>query len=69
MEPEAQWCYYKNYEVQAKGLQPSIDLEDNADPDAISAVGLSQDEYVEAQGKCQWFNNIKPSPRPAGKTY
>jgi hypothetical protein len=60
-EPEAQWCYYKNLEVQTKGLQPTIDLHDDADPYAIRAIDLKPDEYTEARSKCQWFNNIKPS--------
>jgi hypothetical protein len=68
-EPESQWCYYKSYEVGTKGFQATIDLKDDVDPDAVHAIGLSQDEFVEAQGKCQWFNNVKPFRGSLGKTY
>lgn len=68
-EPESQWCYYKNYETGTKGFQPTIDLKDNVDPDAVLSIGLLPDEYVEAQGKCQWFDNVKPALRAGGKTY
>jgi hypothetical protein len=66
-EPEAQWCYYKNLNVRSKGLQPTIDLEDEADLEAIQSVGLTYDEYVEARNKCQWFNNTKPLSTPSVK--
>jgi hypothetical protein len=69
-EPEAQWCYYTIRNVQSKGLEPTLDLKDEVDPGAIRAAGLTYDEYVEAQSKCQWFGNIKPALRPAsGKAY
>lgn len=59
-EPEHQWCYYKNLEVRTKGLEPAIDLENEADGDAIRSVGLTYDEYLEAREKCQWYNHKKP---------
>ena len=69
-EPEAQWCYFRSLSAQPRGLGPTIDLQDEADPQAIAAVGLSYGEYIEAREKCQWFNKARPTSKPSpGKTY
>jgi hypothetical protein len=63
-EPEYQWCYYKNMDARTKGLEPAIDLEGEADLEAIRSVGLTYEEYLEARNKCQWYNNKKPASVP-----
>lgn len=69
-DPAHQWCYYKDLIEKRKGFQPMLDLGEEADLDAIRAMGLTRDEYIEAQGKCQWFNGVKPIAKiPPGKTY